>query len=152
QLARVAQLTQRTNQFNFTTIRRGDGEIQRLSETGLECRVVEVSDRFGDYGLVGVMIFAEREEVLEVDTFLLSCRVLGRGIEHRMFNELGRISRQRGRSLVEAVVIPTGRNQPARDFLASVAAGFREDLPGRWLYRIPAEEAAIIAYTPGLAR
>ena len=58
QLARVAQLTQRTNQFNFTTVRRNDGEIRRLAKSGLECRAVEVSDRFGDYGLVGVMIFS----------------------------------------------------------------------------------------------
>ncbi len=93
QISRVAQLTQRTNQFNFTTIRRNDGEILQLSESGLECRVVEVSDRFGDYGLVGVMIFGVRDDSLEVDTFLLSCRVLGRGVEHRMVNELGKFAR-----------------------------------------------------------
>ena len=57
QLSRVAQLTQRTNQFNFTTVRRTEAQIQHLPRDGLECRVVEVSDRFGDYGLVGVMIF-----------------------------------------------------------------------------------------------
>jgi FkbH-like protein len=152
QLGRVAQLTQRTNQFNFTTIRRGDGEIQRLPERGLECRVVSVSDRFGDYGLVGVMIFATQGDVLEVDTFLLSCRVLGRGVEHRMLNELGEIARRRGQSRVEAVTIPTRQNQPARDFLASVGDGFREDLPGRLRYRIPAEVAARVVYTPELAR
>ena len=95
QVDRVAQLTQRTNQFNFTTVRRNDGEIRRLGESGLECRAVEVSDRFGDYGLVGVMIFGARGEALEVDTFLLSCRVLGRGVEHRMLNELGEIARRR---------------------------------------------------------
>ena len=57
QLPRVAQLTQRTNQFNFTTMRRTEAEIQQILSAGLECRVVEVSDRFGDYGLVGAMIF-----------------------------------------------------------------------------------------------
>ena len=114
QLPRVAQLTQRTNQFNFTTVRRTDGEIQRLSESGLECRVVEVSDRFGDYGLVGVMIFAVRANALEIDTFLLSCRVLGRGVEHRMLNELGEIARRRQLSLVTATLIPTQKNLPAR--------------------------------------
>ena len=92
QVARVAQLTQRTNQFNFTTVRRTDGEIRRLDESGLECRVVEVGDRFGDYGLVGAMVFGVRGEALEIDTFLLSCRVLGRGVEHRMLSELGTIA------------------------------------------------------------
>ena len=89
QIARVAQLTQRTNQFNFTTIRRTDREIERLAESGLECRVVEVGDRFGDYGLVGVMIFGGEGNTLFIDTFLLSCRVLGRGVEHRMMRHLG---------------------------------------------------------------
>ena len=60
QVDRIAQLTHRTNQFNFTTVRRNDGEIHRLAESGLECRAVEVKDRFGDYGLVGVMIFGSR--------------------------------------------------------------------------------------------
>ena len=110
----MAQLTQRTNQFNFTTIRRNDGEILHLSESGLECRVVEVSDRFGDYGLVGVMIFGVRGDSLEVDTFLLSCRVLGRGVEHRMVSELGKIAEQRGVSLVNTTVISTRKNLPAR--------------------------------------
>jgi FkbH-like protein len=152
QLSRVAQLTQRTNQFNFTTRRRTDAEIQRLSETGLECRAVEVSDRFGDYGLVGVLIFASHGDALEVDTFLLSCRVLGRGVEHRMLNELGQIARQRGLSRVEAVCIPTQKNQPARDFIERVAAEYRLEIDEEPRYRIPAEQAATIAYIPESAR
>jgi FkbH-like protein len=152
QISRVAQLTQRTNQFNFTTLRRTDGEILQLSESGLECRVVEVSDRFGDYGLVGVMIFAARDGFLEVDTFLLSCRVLGRGVEHRMFNELGKIARQRQLSLVNATLISTPKNLPARHFLDRVAVGFRQEIEGGWRYDVPSESAATIAYTPEAAR
>ncbi len=146
QVARVAQLTQRTNQFNFTTARRNDGEIQRLGESGLECRVVEVGDRFGDYGLVGVMIFGPRGETLEIDTFLLSCRVLGRGVEHRMLSELGEIARDRGLSRVVATLIPTKKNQPARDFLNQVAAAHRQDIEGNVRYDLPAGMAATIAY------
>jgi FkbH-like protein len=149
QLDRVAQLTQRTNQFNFTTVRRNVGEIQRLAESGLECRLVEVKDRFGDYGLVGVMISSERGEALEVDTFLLSCRVLGRGVEHGMLNELGEIARRRHLPLLVATLTPTPKNQPARDFLEGVAAAYRRDVAGGWRYEIPAEVAATIAYHPG---
>jgi FkbH-like protein len=149
QVDRVAQLTQRTNQFNFTTIRRNDGEIRRLAESGLECRTVEVKDRFGDYGLVGVMIFGGRGVALEVDTFLLSCRVLGRGVEHRMFNELGEIARRRQMSLIAATLIPTQKNQPARDFLEGVAAFYRRQVEGGWRYEVSVEAAATIAYSPG---
>ena len=96
QLDRVAQLTQRTNQFNFTTIRRTESEIRQLAEMELECRIVEVCDRFGDYGLVGVLIYGMGTESLEIDTFLLSCRVLGRGVEHRMLNYLGDTAHEAG--------------------------------------------------------
>jgi FkbH-like protein len=147
-LSRIAQLTQRTNQFNFTTIRRTDREIQQLFESGLECRVVEVSDRFGDYGLVGVMIFAEQDDAIEIDTFLLSCRVLGRGVEHQMLKELGKIAQQRTLCYVKATVLTTRKNQPARDFLASVASEFCAGTDKELLYRIPVAKAGVISYNP----
>ncbi|HEY2900311.1 MAG TPA: HAD-IIIC family phosphatase, partial [Polyangia bacterium] len=95
QMARVAQLTQRTNQFNFTTLRRTEADLRRLSTGGLVCRAVEVRDRFGDYGLVGVMIVGHDVDALAVDTFLLSCRVLGRGVEHAMVRAVGQMARER---------------------------------------------------------
>ena len=108
--SRVARLTQRTNQFNFTTIRRTEAEVRRLSQEGLECLRIRVSDRFGDYGLVGLMIFAASSDGLRIDTMLLSCRVLGRGIEHAMLARLGRLAVERGLSWVEAPV-PADRQE-----------------------------------------
>ena len=149
QLDRVAQLTQRTNQFNFTTIRRTESEIRQLAEIELECRIVEVCDRFGDYGLVGVLIYGMGAESLPIDTFLLSCRVLGRGVEHHMLNFLGDTAQKRGLDSVVATVIPTGKNLPARQFLDSVAVAFKKDFPGKAVYRIPAEFAATTAPSYG---
>ncbi len=148
QVDRVAQLTQRTNQFNFTTVRRNDGEIRRLGESGLECRSVTVRDRFGDYGLVGVMIFGPRGEALEVDTFLLSCRVLGRGVEHRMMAELGRFAQSLGLARVVATVLFTKKNQPARDFLEGAFSAYRHEVDGGVRYEIPADAAAGLEYRP----
>jgi len=145
QLDRVAQLTQRTNQFNFTTIRRTESELRQLGGMELECRIVEVADRFGDYGLVGVLIHGKGDKSLEIDTFLLSCRVLGRGVEHRMLNYLGETARERGLDSVVATVIPTAKNLPARQFLDSVAAAFKRDLEAKVTYRIPAALAAATA-------
>ena len=142
QIARVAQLTQRTNQFNFTTIRRSDGEIRQLPESGRECRTITVRDRFGDYGLVGVMIFQATSDSVDIDTMLLSCRVLGRGVEHRMLRELGEIARERGLATVTATLIPTAKNLPARQFLERVAAPFRSELDDKLVFRVPAETAA----------
>lgn len=148
QVDRVAQLTQRTNQFNFTTVRRNDGEVRRLGESGLECRSVTVRDRFGDYGLVGVMIFGPRGEALEVDTFLLSCRVLGRGVEHRMMAELGRFAQSLGLARVVATVLFTKKNQPARDFLEGIFSAYRHEVDGGVRYEIPADVAAALEYRP----
>jgi FkbH-like protein len=145
---RIAQLTQRTNQFNFTTLRRSDLEIERLADSGLECRAVEVNDRFGAYGLVGALIFAERGEDLEIDTFLVSCRVLGRGVEHFMLNVLGEIAQRRGLNRVNATLIPTRKNQPARDFLDQVAMSFVHEEGGTRRYEIPAGVAAAVSYRP----
>jgi FkbH-like protein len=121
QLARVSQLTQRTNQLNTTTIRRSEAEVQALlREGGAECLTVRVRDRFGDYGLVGVVFFAVAGGSLAVDTLLLSCRVLGRYVEHRVIAHLGRIALDRGLERIEIRFRPTERNAPVRDFLGSL--------------------------------
>lgn len=151
QLQRIAQLTQRTNQFNFTTIRRTDTEIQQLAVAGLQCRTVTVSDRFGDYGLVGVMIFGERGDALLIDTFLLSCRGLGRGVEHQMLRALGEIARGCRISHVVATLVCTPKNIPAHRFLEDVAGTYRTELAKGWRYEIPTEIAANLAYMPSAA-
>lgn len=148
-LARVSQLTQRTNQFNLTTFRRSESEIQQFYEAGkFEVLVVEVSDRFGDYGLVGVLMFATEVDVIKVDTFLLSCRALGRGIEHQMLAKLGEIAKERGFSCVNVPYIPTHKNQPAFDFLVSLSTQFQQQLGEGWLFEFPVEFAAKLTYSP----
>ncbi len=147
QVIRASQLTQRTNQFNLTNIRRREAEIQNLCESGqLECMVVEVKDRFGDYGLVGVLFFESSSDVLRVDTFLLSCRVLGRGVEHRMLSQLGVIARQRGVSYVDISYIPTQKNQPALDFLEGLALGDRKKEGQGLLFKFSAQSIADLSF------
>jgi FkbH-like protein len=136
QVARVSQLTRRTNQMNTSLVRRSEAEIQGLDA---EILTVEVKDRFGSYGLAGVMIFREEGRSLAVDTFLLSCRALGRGVEHRMVARLGEIARERGLTRVEIPFVPGQRNRPAELFLESIGA--REGLT--------AEAAAAVRYAVG---
>jgi acyl carrier protein len=147
--ARIAQLTERTNQFNFTTIRRSEAELRRLCESGeMDCLKVEVSDRFGDYGLVGAVLFSCEPSFLKVDTFLLSCRVLGRGVEHRMVAKLGELAQDRGLSHLQVPYVRTRKNQPALDFLEGVGAGYKEDLSGGTLFNFPADCARAVVYVP----
>ncbi|MFL6261094.1 MAG: amino acid adenylation domain-containing protein [Thermoanaerobaculia bacterium] len=135
---RVAQLSHRTNQFNLTTIRHSENEIEEIIRSPeRHCLVVSVQDRFGDYGLTGVVIYGASPAALEVETLLLSCRVLGRGVEHRVLEELGRIAAARGLSRVDLAFVPTARNQPARDFLASFGEEPGETVDDGFAYRLP---------------
>ena len=144
---RVAQLTQRTNQMNLAPIRRTESDVQEAVAGGLECLAVRVADRFGGYGLTGVAFFEPRGGALRVDTFLLSCRVLGRGVEHRLLARLGEIALARGLASVELPYVPARRNQPALRFLQGLGAE-RLETPQGSLFRLPAEAAAAVVYQP----
>ncbi|MCC6861111.1 MAG: HAD-IIIC family phosphatase [Bryobacterales bacterium] len=148
QIARVSQLTQRTNQMNFTAVRRTEGQIQALLRAGAECLTVEVKDRFGSYGLVGVMIFESSPEALTLDTFLLSCRALGRGVEHRMLARLGELAPERGAGWVLVRFRPAARNRPALDLLRSVGRDFEQPDGESLLFRFPAAYLAGVRYKP----
>ncbi len=123
-LARIAQLTQKTNQFNLTTRRYAE---QQISELGLnpDCRVlsVRVRDRFGDQGLVGVAITRDQAETCEIDTFLLSCRVIGRSVETALLSYIAKDAAARGLRRLQGRFVPTKKNAPAREFYAQ--HGFR---------------------------
>jgi FkbH-like protein len=147
QRPRAAQLTQRTNQFNLTTRRRSEADIERLAQEGKSCLVVEARDRFGDYGLVGLMIVGASDDAVEADTLLLSCRILGRGVETQMIKELGRIALQSGLPRVELPFAPTAKNLPALRFLETLPAERREGASGT-RYVLSAAEAAALVYAP----
>ena len=151
QWTRLAQLSQRTNQFNFSTIRRTEAEVRRLGESSREALCVEVSDRFGDYGLVGVMIFAADGDALDVDTMLLSCRVLGRGVEHAMLAHLGQLARQRGLASLRARFVPSPKNEPALNFLKGLpdVEAIPDEAGEGIVYRLPVATAATLVYRPG---
>lgn len=149
-VARAAQLTQRTNQFNFCTIRRTQSEITGLlARKELEALVVKVSDRFGDYGLVGLVLFKADSQSLRVDTFLLSCRVLGRGVEHRLLAKLGEVATERGRERIDATFVSTTKNRPALDFLLDVAREVQSDsVGGKRNFEIAALDASETKFDP----
>ena len=118
QVSRVSQLTLRSNQFNLSTLRRQEEELQTLAaQPGTPCWVIEVSDRFGDYGLVGVVITKEKQDHLFIDTFLLSCRVLGRGVEDAILVGLKKHCDANRIKTLKADFYPTPKNRPIFDFL-----------------------------------
>ena len=88
---------------------------RRFRRSTRKCLTVDVKDRFGSYGLTGVVIFRAAADALAVDTFLLSCRALGRGVEHRMVARLGEIALERGLARVEIPFVAGQRNRPGGD-------------------------------------
>jgi FkbH-like protein len=119
---RVAQLTQKTNQFNLTTKRYAESEILRMvhSDSG-HVLSVEVSDRFGDYGISGVVIYERLASAGEVsiDTLLLSCRVLGRDVELALMDAVIEQLRTDGVAEVHASWAPTKKNLQVEHYYES---------------------------------
>ena len=116
-LARVAQLTQKTNQFNLTTRRYTEEQVARMTTLpGWEVYSLRARDRFGDSGLVGVAITRNQDGTCEIDSLLLSCRVIGRTIETAFLAFL--LSRARELCALEVCgwFFPTAKNLPARNF------------------------------------
>jgi FkbH-like protein len=146
---RLEQLTQRTNQFNFTTRRRTAQDLKSSLANGAHVFRVRVTDRFGDYGLVGAIVAQHVGTTLLVDNLMLSCRVLGRGVEHAMVRRLGGLAEELGLQDVSLPYITTPRNVPAAAFADSIAAEFAERASEGALYRIPAARAAAIVHRPG---
>jgi FkbH-like protein/thioester reductase-like protein len=122
ELERVAQLTHRTNQFNAKKVVRAEAEIAAMrQEPGRHMWRVRVADRFGDYGLIGLVSCLERGDAMVCDTFLMSCRVLGRRVEHAMVRQVAEAAAAAGKSVVAFEFVWSDRNQVARTFFESLA-------------------------------
>ena len=116
-LARVAQLTQKTNQFNLTTRRYTEQQISEMAAcTGWRVWGMRVTDRYADNGLVAVAITRLEGEVCEIDTLLMSCRVIGRTVETALLARLAEDARTRGAAKLQGWFLPTKKNAPAQDF------------------------------------
>jgi FkbH-like protein len=118
-LPRIAQLTQKTNQFNLTTRRYTESEIHSgIEKSGWKVFAIHVKDSFGDNGIVGVCIVKPHNKpaTLEIDTFLLSCRVIGRKIETVMLALIVDLAKAAGAEFLVGKFIPTAKNQPCCSF------------------------------------
>lgn len=115
--ARISELTQKSNQFNLTTRRYTEAQILALMKNP-EAAVhsFSVSDRFGDAGLTGVVILRFTGAVAHVDSLLMSCRIIGRGIESAIWDASVAAAGRRGASIMEAEYLPTAKNEQVENF------------------------------------
>jgi FkbH-like protein len=133
-IPRVAQLTQRSNQFNLRTKRYTEQDIKRMSddpEQYLTCSI-SLKDKFGDYGLVGVVIVKKTNpDTWFLDTLLMSCRVLKRGVEEFIFNQIAEMAMERNIQYIVGEYLPTAKNKMVEDLLSRF--GFAETERNLWM-------------------
>ena len=109
--ARIAQLINKSNQFNLTTRRRSEAEVMELlHDPKFFSFAVRMKDRFGDNGLVSVAIVEVSGRTGMIDTWLMSCRVLNRQLEDEVLNEIVRLAALRGCETIVGVYSPTTKN------------------------------------------
>ena len=126
-IPRISQLTLKTNQFNLTTKRYQEEDIIKFVEDQkkiVEC--AQIQDKFGDNGITSVYIInKENKQEWLIDTFLLSCRVIGRGVEEALLGQIIERAKMEGVKNVKAQYVQTKKNKPAENFLADF--GFTKD-------------------------
>jgi len=118
-IPRASQLTQKTNQFNLTTKRLTEIEIETMSEDkDYLIAMISLKDKFGDYGKTGLSIINtnKQKSVAEIDTFLLSCRILGRNVEFLFLDLIIKEVKRLGFSKVKSSYIPSQKNIQVADF------------------------------------
>jgi FkbH-like protein len=138
-LTRVAQLINKTNQFNLTTRRRTEAQVQALiGDSDLYTSTIRLDDKFGANGLISVVIGVVKSDGLVIENWLMSCRVLKRGVELLEMERLLEFCRNRGVRTVIGQYIPTEKNKLVGNHYAEL--GFEQlasDAPGTtWRYSV----------------
>jgi FkbH-like protein len=138
-LPRIVQLIGKTNQFNVTTRRHGRPEVlEFMHDPRCITQYLRLRDHFGDHGLVAVLIACQADDAYEIDSWLMSCRVIGRTVENEMLSRLCESVVQRGCSRVRGTFIPTAKNEVVRDVFAQLGFVLVASENGRttWEYDI----------------
>jgi len=129
--ARITQLINKTNQFNLTTRRYAERDVEAaMADKDAVTFQIRLADKYGDNGMIAIVIAKPSQSAgeLTIDTWLMSCRVLGRQVEHATLNLLVDEARRRGYRAVIGEFRPTEKNGLVRDHYAKL--GFQEDGTG----------------------
>ena len=113
-IPRAAQMTNKTNQFNLTTKRYDESQIRFFyNSTDYKIYLIKVADKFGNHGITGMAIINKGSKKWQIDTFLLSCRVIGKTVEKTLIQRIIDDARSEGIQVLEGKFIPTQKNKPA---------------------------------------
>lgn len=140
-IARITQLTNKSNQFNLTTKRYTQTEMEEVWHSPNYIRLYgKLIDKFGDNGVVSVVIGEKREDTLHIDLWLMSCRVLKRDMEQAMLDTLVEKCRQNGISKIKGYYYPTKKNGMVRELYGTFDfTKISEDENGNTVWELPIE-------------
>jgi FkbH-like protein len=146
QIARVAQLTQKTNQFNLSTRRYTESEIQeRMQNPSWRVYWCACRDRFADEGVIGAALIEIKDDEWKIDTFLMSCRVLGRGVEKAFLGTICDLAASSSAKVIRGEFIRSAKNSQTENFLET--CGFTADETtndfSKWHLALPAPAGLI---------
>lgn len=135
ELERVTQLINKTNQFNVTTKRYTQAEVEKIAANPANAiYVVYSSDKYGSSGLISVIILIIEETDVRIDTFLMSCRVMGRRLEDVIINELA--AKSTGKKRLIGEFIPTAKNAPVKDLFDRLGFSVLSDYNGHKMFEL----------------
>jgi FkbH-like protein len=131
-IPRVAQLSQRSNQYNLRTVRYSEDDIKNLAgNKNIFPFTFTLEDKFGDNGLICVVILVkENEQTVFIDTWLMSCRVLKRGMERFVCNTIAEFAKEKNFNIIKGEYIPTAKNALVENHYKDLGFEYRE---GYWL-------------------
>jgi FkbH-like protein len=144
-LPRIVQLIAKTNQFNLTTRRHDSATVRSfMSDPDYVHLFLRLRDRFADHGLVGVLVAHHSGDALDIDTWLISCRVIGRTVENEMLMHLCRRAEELGCSRLRGTFVPSPKNDIVRELYRTLGFTLLSDRDGTttWEYDL-AERGSI---------
>ena len=118
-IPRMSQMTQKTNQFNLTTKRYTEGDIQKfINDSNSDVYAFSVSDKFGDSGVTGLCItnIDDNSKTANIDTLLMSCRIIGRNVEYAFIDYIIKIIKEKKINVIKAKYIKTQKNEQVKEF------------------------------------
>jgi len=156
---RLSQLINKSNQFNLTTHRRSEAEVMAImNDQSFIGYSMRLKDRFGDHGLISIVIGEKTGDTMKIDTWLMSCRVLKRQVEEEVLNELARLARLNHCQRLAGVYLPTAKNEMVRDFYGRIGFTLLSESKEKREFELPLERFQAIptkikisrrAYEPG---
>lgn len=150
-IPRASQLVNKSNQFNLTTVRRTEKEVAELAgSSGWQAFTVRLEDKFGDHGIIAVVFTETRDSALEIETFVMSCRVLKRGVEQLVANVLAELAAESSCEHVVGIYRPTKKNVLVESLYADL--GFTSLSNAEDEQRYVLDLATFQPFTPEIAR